>query len=270
MTSAKIILDSVSPHGVRLTTMEVCMHRFVLAEFNTHRMFSRNSASSRAIPIKKQIDRIIDNIAMPVEFGANKPGMQADVTLEGNDLLEAQAIWNRAALDAINHAKELMELGVHKQIVNRLLEPFMWHTVICTATDWDNFFGLRANRMAQPEIREAAFAMKKAYDESEPSLINYGEWHTPYMQPDEYELDPSVRKRVSAARCARVSYLTHDGVRDLDKDLELYERLTSETPPHASPLEHVATPAPVRDYITHTRVKGNFYGWHQLRHWGIK
>lgn len=272
MTEAKIILDSISPEGHRLTTMEVTFHRFVLAEFNTHRMFSRNSASSRAIPVKKQIERIRENPAIPVEFGTNQPGMQAGPPLEGHALETAILDWKAAAAQAVRWAEDLMEQGVHKQVANRLLEPFMWHTVIVTATEWDNFFGLRANPMAQPEIRVAAEMMLDAYKNSTPTRLEYGEWHTPYIQPEEYEeFNLDLRKQVSAARCARVSYLTHDGVRDVDKDLELFARLTEASPPHASPLEHVATPqllAPPMDgpFAAAPVHLGNLIGWSQLRH----
>lgn len=256
-TSAKIIRDSVSPEGHRLTTMEVTFHRFVLAEFNTHRMFSRNSASSRAIPTKKFMERVS---AFPVEFGSNQPGMQAGPPLEGEDLKRAEELWGVAGIQMKMFAKQLADLGVHKQVTNRLLEPFMWHTVIVTATEWDNFFGLRANPMAQPEIRVAAEMMLDAYKNSEPELLR-GQWHLPYVLDDELPLDLGVLLKISAARCARVSYLTHDGVRNIDKDLELFARLTEADPPHASPLEHVALPARPGE-----TVEGNFTGWHQLRH----
>ena len=261
---AKVIADSISlVNDTRLTTFEVTMHRFVLSEFNTHRVFSRNSASSRAIPIMKQINAIKSNIAMPVEFGSNQPGMQAGPPLTGDALYDAQQEWIAASLSAIAHAERLNALGVHKQVTNRLLEPFMWHKVIVTATDWDNFFSQRISKLAQPEIHLAAAKMKDALDASWPQCLKFGEWHTPYVTEKEVP-DLADRRRVSAARCARVSYLTHDGVRDISADLDLYGKLISADPPHWSPLEHVATPFYEEDMFE--GVPGNFDCWVQLRH----
>jgi thymidylate synthase ThyX len=257
---ATVILDSVSPAGVRLTTIEVTLHRFVLAELNTHRVFSRNSASSRAIPTPKQLQRLIDDPAVPIEFGTNQRGMQAAAPLTGDEHDAALAAWLEARDHAVDAARRLFDLGVHKQVVNRILEPFMWHTVIVTATDWDGFWEQRCSPLAQPEIRVAAEAMRAAFDASEPTPVPTGGWHTPYLRPDEGDLDVELRKRLSAARCARVSYLTHEGRRDLEADETLYQRLVTADPAHWSPLEHVATPS------DDPAVPGNFRGWLQLRH----
>jgi thymidylate synthase ThyX len=257
--TASVVLDSLSPAGVRLTTLEVTLHRFVLAELNTHRVLSRNSASSRAIPTAKQVRRLVDDPALPVEFGTNQRGMQAGEALTGEAHDAALRVWLEARDHAVAAAEQLFELGVHKQVVNRILEPFMWHTVILSGTDWDGFWQQRCSPLAQPEIRVAAEAMRAAFDASEPAPLAEGGWHTPYVRDDEADLDVELRKRISAARCARVSYLTHDGRRDLAADEELYERLVTADPPHWSPLEHVATPAA-------DPVPGNFHGWRQLRH----
>lgn len=276
MNYAKIIADSISHDGIRLTTMEVSFHRFVLAEFNTHRVFSRNSASSRAIPVEKQIAKIREDIAMPVEFGSNKSGMQAGPPLDGFELDIAEAYWESASNQAIEQASRLMNLNVHKQVTNRLLEPFMWHTVIVTSVDYDNFFAQRCSPLAQPEIRVAAELMRDAYDDSRPKLLEYGEWHLPYILPEEYDqYDVVTLCQISAARCARVSYLTQDGVRDIEKDIKMFQRLVTADPPHWSPLEHVATPYIIGEHIP----AGNFIefveyapqvwypeGWSQLRH----
>ncbi|GGI06570.1 FAD-dependent thymidylate synthase [Egicoccus halophilus] len=258
---AEVVRDSVSPAGVRLTTVEVTLHRFVLAELNTHRAFSRNSASSRAIPVQRQLDTVLHDPAVPVEFGANQRGMQAGPPLTGEERERAEAGWLAARDAAVAAARDLLDLGVHKQVANRLLEPFLWQTVIVTATDWDGFWQQRCSPLAQPEIRAAAEAMRAAFAASTPVELAVGDWHTPYVRAEDGDLDVETRKRVSAARCARVSYLTHDGRRDLAADEQLYERLVTAEPPHWSPLEHVATPAdgdgPVR---------GNLRGWRQLRH----
>lgn len=256
MINATIIADSISHAGHRLTTMEVTLHRFVLSEFNTHRAFSRNSSSSRAIPIAKQIERVLENPAVPISFGKNQKGMQAGDEIDNPEV--AREAWLKARDSAVEHAQHLAALGVHKQTVNRLLEPFMWQTIIVSATEWQNFFSQRCSPLAQPEIRLAAEAMRTAYESSTPVEIFKGEWHTPYItREEEAILSMEERKQISVARSARVSYLNHDGVRDLEADFNLYNRLVSANPPHYSPMEHVATPG---DGL------GNFEGWKQLRH----
>ena len=273
-TYARVIEDSVNPEGDRLTTIEVEFWRPVLAEFNTHRVFSRNSASSRAIPVNKQIDRLTIDPAEPLVWSTEQAGMQGGEPLTGKELEDAQNCWERARHDAIAHARHLQSLGVHKSIVNRLLEPFMWHRVIVTATDWQGFWDQRCSPLAEPRIEEAANAMRDALEDSTPTLVGYGEWHMPYLRPEDWQGEVTdwpehcvKMRKVSAARCARVSYLTQDGVRDIEKDLELYERLTSAYPPHSSPLEHVATPShPGWNSDEAAFHQGNFQGWDQLRH----
>lgn len=239
----KVIADSVSEEGNRLTTLEAVFPRMVLAEFNTHRMFSRNSASSRAIPIEKQLSKIREDTFIPVSWGMLQKGMQADSELSITDRVKAQKVWMSARDDMMERAEELLALSVHKQITNRLLETFMWHTVIVTATEWDNFYALRANKNAQPEIRVAADLMLEAYNASTPKLVKEGEWHLPLIQQDEQEwasLNSEEAVKVSAARSGRTSYLTHANVRDTSEDVTFYDRLVA--PGHMSPLEHVATP----------------------------
>ena len=270
-TNATVLADSIAaPSGVRLTTMEVTFHRFVLAEFNTHRVFSRNSASSRAIPVEKQLAWFTANPAMPVSYPAEQPGMQGGAELEGKDLHDAEDFlneWHYATAELT--AKYLAahtdkSRRLHKSVLNRILEPMMWHTVIVTSTDWDGFFAQRTSELAQPEIREAAELMQEAYGASTPKTVEYGDWHTPLIQPDEEHLSQLIRIKVSAARCARVSYMTHDGTRSVDEDLKLYYRLIEADPMHASPLEHVATPRHRTPIVADC--SGNLQGWDQLRH----
>jgi thymidylate synthase ThyX len=230
-------------------------HNFVADGFIVHN--SRNSASSRAVPTSKLIERVELDPVLPLEWGRNKAGMSASETLSTHEAADATQEWLRARDDAVRHAKALLDLKVHKQELNRILEPFLWHTVIVTSTEWKNFFELRCAPNAQPEIRRAALLMRAAMAESEPRAIGPDDWHTPLVQDDELELDVETRKRISAARCARVSYLTHEGKREIAKDLELYERLRSDR--HLSPFEHVATPA--GDNLFHA----NFRGWIQMR-----
>lgn len=265
--NCRVLADSASPRGVRLTTLEITLPRNILAEFNTHRKFSRNSASSRAIPMMKMIERAMNDPFIPIYWGKNQPGMSASEELSPEDQAKAIAIWLAARDDAVKHAKALDALGVHKQEGNRLLEPFQWQTVLVTATDWDNFFALRMHKAASPSIRRAAELMFEAREASTPKFVDYGEWHLPLIQPDEFDGKFEHTEEacmVAVGRCARVSYLTHDGKRDLAADVELCEKLIASG--HMSPLEHIATPsffkyAPPSRY----REASNFCGWKQFR-----
>lgn len=265
--SARVIADSISPGGVRLTTMEVNIHLFIHRQFNTHRALSRNSASNRAIPVHKTLARVAERPALPLVWPQEKPGMQGGPPLPSAKADQAREIWLAARDKAVQSAEQLLALGVHKSIVNRLLEPFQYVTIVCTATDWDDFFIQRlaahtGEPLAQAEIRVAAERMFRALSESRPERVELGQWHLPYLKPWELQSLPNDQAiSVSAARCARVSYLTHDGKRDIQADLDLYNRLVSANPPHWSPLEHVATPA-----MNDEAVKGNYTGWLQLRH----
>ncbi len=258
---AEVLADSVSESGHRLTTLCVTGHRFILAEFNTHRKFSRNSASSRAIPYKKMREKVINQLAYPVSWPAEQKGMQGGAELSAEKVEIAKNIWYYAMEAALDKADNLHSLGVHKSVVSRLIEPFLPHTILVSATDWDGFWAQRCHPDAQPEIHQLADKMKEAYDASEPQYVSYSGWHLPLIQPDEHELDIATKQKLSVARCARVSYLTHDGKRDLFADINLYNRLATHVPAHASPFEHVATPAE-----SWKRPSGNFTGWHQLRH----
>jgi thymidylate synthase ThyX len=262
--SARVLLDSVSPAGVRLTTMEVRYPRFIHSEFLTHRVFSRNSGSSRALPIRKMIDAVREEPAIPLWWGRNQPGMQAREEIGDAARTEAEAEWRRALDDALAHAERLAssEINLHKQLVNRILEPFAWITVIVTATEWANFFTQRTHEDAQPEIKRIAELMLREYRRSEPRSLAIGEWHTPLIQADEEESLPvEERLKVSVARSARVSYLSHAGTRDIAKDVELYEKLVGGgANGHWSPFEHVATPL-----ASASAWSGNFRGWEQYR-----
>lgn len=273
--SAKVLCDSLSPDGVRLTTLEVTLPRIVLAEFNTHRTFSRNSASSRAIPVKKMIERVRQDPFVPVYWGKNVSGMQAPEELVGSERQAAEDLWRAKADEATRTVEAFMQVGLHKQIANRLLEPFLWHTIICSATEWSNFYALRCNKDAQPEIRVAAELMRNAYNASIPKELDYGQWHMPLL----FDRDELVSKgtnvgdmcRISVGRCARVSYLTHDGIRDPKADIELCDRLQKSG--HLSPGEHVARPmtkTEIENYkssATNEQIPfcGNFMGFVQYR-----
>ncbi len=248
--AAEVLKDSVSPAGVRLTTLRVVLPRIVLAEFNTHRVFSRNSASSRAIPVEKRISAIRANPFVPAAFAANRKGMQAGNIFDEKANAEASHLWMESARFQCSAAERFAHLGVHKQWANRLTEFCSWHEVIVTATEWANFFHQRVHPDAQPEIQTVARLMREAMDASDPVQLAEGGWHLPYVRDEDLnevdrrklphdEVSPFLIK-LSVARCARVSYLTHEGKRDIAADIELFRRLMLHG--HMSPYEHAARP----------------------------
>lgn len=275
--SAKIVLDSVGPSGVRLTTMQLRYPKFIHGEFMTHRVFSRNASSSRAIPVLRLINDVINDRVEPVEFGRNQAGMQAGEKLWGEDLDKAREAWNYGRDSAITAANMLAALNVHKQVVNRVIENYVHINVVVTATEWDNFFELRCHLDAQPDMQALAEAMRDARNNSTPTPLAFGSWHTPYViytdelrqrfMPSEFA---QIAVRLSVARCARVSYLTQDGKEpSVEEDMGLYQRLVGSVPLHVSPAEHQASP----DVLTgrgrmswlQPERHGNFVGWVQYR-----
>jgi len=265
--TTKIIKDSESASGVRLTTFILTYHRFIHSEVMTHRQFSRNASSSRAIPFKKQIKAILEDMAMPVAFLQNKPGMQGGARLPKARENLAYKIWKVAGYTAIGFAMLLDKLGAHKQYVNRIIEPFSHITVILTGTEdaFANFFALRFHPAAQPEIALLAAKMHLNYVMSEPQKLPKGAWHLPFIDDtvpfwlvEDYDWAPLIKKSVAA--CARVSYNNHDGTATtLEKDTKLHDDLLSEQPIHASPAEHQAMST---DSLGQS---GNLHGWVQYR-----
>lgn len=309
---ARVVADSISPQGKRITTFELEYPRIIHSELMTHRLFSRNAMSSRAIPIKKMIEQVYHNPAMPVKFGKNQPGMQ-DAGEHTNALMyefagktyvnSAEMAWRAAGQTACIFAEAFADAGYHKQIANRLLEPFQRMKTVLTATDFENFWWLRVDKDADPTIFALAEAMKKAFDESDPELLYPGQWHTPYVDhlvtvgeqasEDTFEycvLDENNKpviltleeaKAISASCCAQVSYRVLNNTKD--KALDIYGKLLSGNKVHASPFEHQATPLvhascdelengsfTWEDGVTHVDRNGmfwsgNFRGWSQHR-----
>lgn len=256
MIEAKIVADSINPCGSRIISFVCTYPRFIHSEIMTHRVFSRNAASSRAIPIQKMIDRIRTQPAEPIFWGKNQRGMQAWEQIE--ETAKARETWLKAAESAIVHAQELTELGIHKQIANRLLEPFAHMVTLITATEWANFFNLRAHKDAQPEFQELAFQMLLAYCEHKPEEKAEGEWHLPFA--DKYVEDGLTTTqllKITSARAARVSYINFEGDIEFEKDYALHDQLIESG--HCSPLEH-----PARALVNFER-SGNFVGWFQYR-----
>lgn len=257
MITAKIIKDSINPHGCRITTYILQYPRFIHSELMTHRMFSRNAASSRAIPIDKMIEDVLTNPAQPIHWGKNQKGMQAYEEISNDDSIKARLIWFEARDLIIEQARKLYFLGVHKQVCNRLLEPFVNIRVLLTATEFSNFFKLRAHHAAQPEIKDLAYKMLGEYETSKPEVLPIGKWHIPFSDKMPEDIDDETKLKVAIARAARVSYNTFEGVINIEKDIQLYDKLLSEE--HFSPFEHCA-----RCYNGESMFD-NFSGWISYR-----
>lgn len=260
--AATILADSVSENGDRLTTFEVTLPRIVLSEFNTHRMLSRNSASSRAVPISISIRDVEEDPFIPEVFGSHQKGMVEGEPLNEDDQNLARHLWLGARDAALDYASGLERMNVYKGLANRLLEPFKWHTIIATATDWDNFFALRTEKNAQAEIQRPARMMRELYEASVPEELHEGQWHTPLVSSDELasrdaswgdvptakcaEPDWDFWVPVSAGRCARVSYnRQHDGG---DPESDRARAASLKESYHLSPFEHVARPFSMREW----------------------
>lgn len=280
--TAKIIADSraLSSSGKRVVSMEICFPRYILAEFNTHRVFSRNFRSSRAVPVKKLLEEVRNNPVEPIQWQKNIPGMQGGELMTQEEIELARDAWRAGARYAADQAEHLATLGLHKQWANRVIEPYLYVHGLVTSTEWDNFFELRLHEDAQPEIHELAQQMKIAMDHSTPIVLDYGDWHLPYVT-DQEKMEISVWKelgqpvsdnfialryddliKISIARAARVSYTTHDGkTPDKEKDFALYNRLVGSRPIHASPSEHCCRPLTEGE----EHLQGNFNGFVQFR-----
>jgi thymidylate synthase ThyX len=259
MYQVEIVCDSISPTRQRLTTMVATYPLMIHAEMLTHRSFARNAQSNRAIPTQKAVERLWEDPVIPAHWGKNQPGMQAGEALEETEVLETA--WRDGMNRAAALALYLNERGVHKQIANRPLTPYQWVTAIYTGdkTAWANFFSLRCHVDAQPEIQKIAFKMGEAYYQNIPREVGVYDWHLPFFtEQDRLEIPDEVWPLVSAARCARVSYLNHGGGQELEKDIDLAKRLIAGA--HWSPFEHVAKESrEEKDWVL-------FGGWQTYRH----
>ena len=283
MIQAKIIADSINNKGKRITSFVVTMPRIVLAELNTHRTLSRNSASSRAIPFVKMLEMVKKTPFMPIQLMKDHSGMQGNEFFTDESEIEAvKAAWFEARDNAVASAEKLSALGLSKQFVNRGLEAYMWHTVIITATEWENFFALRAHDAAEIHIQKLAFLMLEEMNNSTPKVLQNGEWHIPFgdnMDKEKInnlielesgenpnnlfnlkEFQNDYKVKIATARCARVSYTVvgEEGKPDnYENDVKLHDRLLSMG--HLSPFEHCAQATENEGW------SGNFLGWTQYR-----
>lgn len=242
--TAKIIAHSISEAGKEIITWELEYPRFIHSEFMTHRLFSRNAASSRAIPVAAMIEQVKNNPAMPIHWGKNQPGMQAKEELPAVLIISAKFLWQRSAKIVARVVEGLQRIGLHKQASNRLLEPYQMMKTVMTTTEDDNWFWLRHHTDAQPEIHALASVMLDAKRKSCAKELEPGMWHTPYygdgywgcLSPDSLE----DALAISASCCAQVSYRKLDD--SLEKARDIFAKLIESKPCHASPTEHQATP----------------------------
>lgn len=271
----KIIADSINAYnGVRITTFEYEAPKFLLQEINTHRTFSRNAASSRAIPVKTILKQIWKNPFTPTYWGKNQSGMQADLQMDGFKLSVAKLLWNASSKGACVFAYALSKLGMHKQIVNRIIEPWVLVKGVITATELDNWYDLRLHADAQPEIQDLSKKMHSAQVASTPRILYQNQWHVPYVTTvndgigematqryfsGETELSLEDALKISSSCCAQVSYRRNDT--SLEKAKMIYDRLVSARPLHASPFEHAAVAVPSSREVFYA----NFRGWKQYR-----
>ena len=259
MVKVKVVADSLNPVGIRLTSVEATYPRFIHAEVMTHRVFSRNAASTRAIPTKLLWKAVLENPVVPIAWGSNKAGMQAGEQLPAWKRWICRQVWLGARYPVVGAVWLLNKLGLHKQWAGRLLEPWMHITVIISSTDWRNWDSLRDSDFAQPEIQQLARGVKVARAASTPRQLTAGEWHMPYVLG--WELvgakDPLGYRDVSVARCAAVSYLRQEDKRSMESWKDLSLRLS--TSKHWSPFEHVA------QADDGCRRVGNFRGFTQYR-----
>ncbi len=331
---ARVVLDSIGPNGKRLISVEMRYWRAIHAEFMTHRDRARNAASSRAIPFYKlgkcsacdgkgkvgrdrdsclkcngsgsgpPIDKCSYSFAkydafFPEFIGTEQKGMQS-----GGELVEP---YRSQFLQLVEQGRDFMldlclkmvETGAHKSLVNRYMEPWLYITVITTATEWKNFARLRVHPKAEKHFQKVAGQCMDAIAASTPQILEAGQWHMPYLRDDDEELvsrglidgvkgmsfgipipkgfdkydshelvTTETLKRISAGRCARLSYLTHEGIRDHNKDIELFDTLIhpkfdvdrDDDVIHASPLEHVGQASDDPNLRS-----GPFVGWKQFR-----
>jgi thymidylate synthase ThyX len=274
----RVECDSISPSGVRLTSVVATYPLIIHNELLTHRAFSRSSASNRAIPTNKLIEMVRADPFIPAHFAVNIPGMRAGEVMIGEHMKAARDEWLDGLLHACMTSYRLAKRGVHKQWANRPMMPYQWITTIITSVEWDNFFKLRCHPDAQPEIRKLAEMIRDARQASQPKLLDYGYWHMPFIDIERDGFTPvdgvphmaTIGKdttiydlrRIASARCARVSYLSHDGKHSPEADMSLFQKLTEADPRHLGPLEHVAACDP---FATRSTAKNFEVEWAQFR-----
>jgi hypothetical protein len=281
--SATVIADSTNSLGNRMITMELVFPRPILAELNTHKMLSKNSQSSRAVPLTRALEYASQNGFVPVWWGKNQSGMSAKEELSDTELSRAQHLWESCKQSIMHYVAEMGSANLHKQIAARPLEAFQMHKAVVSGTEWANLVWLRDHEDAQPEFAELARCITEAINQSTPFLLHPGEWHLPYVETkvvsysggheaivyldtDGNEIDLETARKISASCCAQVSYRKLDD--SVEKAIDIFNKLFSGSRIHASPVEHQATPM-AEDQgpnpldwefgVTHVDRKGNYW-----------
>ena len=252
VNQVKVIQDSINTSGDRMITYEIETYRYIWAEVLTHKMLVKNAQSSRAVPVKSVASVNEQNYVEPIVWGKNKAGMSSSEELEGDKLEEAKKLWNIAAVNAFNSSRLLSDIGLHKQVSNRITEPFSRIKAVISGTEWDNFFWLRTDEEAvQPEFYDLAWKMLDARNQSTPFLLRQNELHVPYIErqveakdglvhyySNNKEVSMQDAMKISASCCCQVSYRKLDST--YAKAMEIYDKLFSGPKPHLSPTEHQA------------------------------
>lgn len=252
----RIILASMNPWGQKIASIVARYPRFIHSELMTHKDLSRNASSSRAIPFRKMLKITREGMAAPIFWGKNQPGMQAKEELTGFALWAAKFMWHTTGHIVLTMAWIMSFTKVHKQIINRMIEPWTYINVMITATNFNRMLKLRIDAAAQPEFQLLANMIKVALSNAQYRTLKIGEWHLPWVKDHEKMLFINVQKKISAARCARLSYTPIGDVKiDMKKDMELAKGLLEQL--HLSPFEHQATPAQGR--------YANLDGWSNYR-----
>lgn len=297
MFRAQVVAHSVNPQGKELVTFRVEMPKYLQQELNTHKILNKSAASSRATPVSATLAKLRGAAAtakspaieadpfIPLRFEQNAPGMQSSIPCDADTERAAREQYLSAMTDACRHADELQSLGIHKQFINRVVEPYCWTRCVITGTEWANFFALRTHEDAEPHFRHLARIMYVAYSLSKPALVKWGEWHLPfvseaekaralaeeagfYLADEETVVSPGEYLcRLSAARCARVSYAMLERLQrpTVDDDLDLYKRLVHRTPKHMGPTEHQAMAAIPVVFQGKPHLRSNLIDWVQFR-----
>lgn len=260
--TATIVADSIGSHGIRLTTFQVRVPKYLLQEIARHRVLSLSFNSSRAIPAKVIRSQVWQDPVIPIEWGSNRSGMSAGASLRNWHLQLAKIGWLAASKLACICHWGLSKTGLHKQHVNRILEGFIWADGVISSTNWDNLFALRIHPDAQPEFRKLADEMRQSIRTNQPEYLTIADWHLPYITDDDRANNElATLKLLSASRCARVSY----GLKPFDRDADMKRAylLLNADPKHLSPFEHVASPL----YGSFNTIpqSGNYRGWYQFR-----
>jgi len=258
ITTKLIAFSECEATGKKIATFVLYVPKFIQPHINSHRSLSRNAASSRAVPAKKMRSRVIKTPFVPVYFGENKAGMASGEAIKGLRLFVIKRVWlwSRYVACFFHYIGE--KAGLHKEILNRLIESWIMTEIVLTGTEWANFLKLRDNQAAQPEIQVVAKQIINIFESNKPTRLKVGEWHLPFVKAEEKSLDLELQKKISAARCARVSYFLFDGKTSTsESDVKLCEKLSSSG--HWSPFEHVA------QALGTPERSGNFVGWKQYR-----